>query len=98
MEGIGIAIWLVVGFAVGLAGWAALLALREGDAGQLPLALAAALLGSFAWSEWFGDFSRWGGEVGGLQLAPAILGAAIVTALFAAGRLLAGREEGNRAA
>ncbi|GBD14067.1 hypothetical protein HRbin24_02116 [bacterium HR24] len=98
MEGIGIAIWLVVGFGVGLVGWAALVALRRDVISELPLAVAAALLGSFAWSEWFGDFSRWGGEVGGLQLAPAILGAAIVTALFVAGHLLAGREEGSRAA
>lgn len=98
MEGIGIAIWLVVGTGIGLVGWAALVALRRDVISDLPLALAAALLGSFAWSEWFGDFSRWGGEVGGLQLAPAILGAAIVTALFVAGHLLAGREEGSRAA
>jgi uncharacterized membrane protein YeaQ/YmgE (transglycosylase-associated protein family) len=54
--------------------------------------MAAALLGSFAWSEWFGDFSHWGGELEGLYLVPAILGAAIVTALYAAGHLMERRE------
>ncbi len=92
MEGVGIVTWLIVGLGVGLAAWAALLALGSKAIGELPLAVAAALLGSFAWSEWFGDFSHWGGQVGGLQLAPAILGAAIVAGLYVAGHLL---EEGR---
>jgi len=88
MTVVGIIVWLVVGAVVGLAGWSALRALGQATFAHLPWAMAAALLGSFAWSEWFGDFSHWGGELDGLYLVPAVLGAAIVTALYAAGHLM----------
>ncbi|HXG43018.1 MAG TPA: hypothetical protein VNL95_09895 [Dehalococcoidia bacterium] len=96
MEGIGVLVWLAIGVAAGLAGAAALALARGTRAVTDPIwAVAAALLGSFAWSEWFGDYSRWGGQVGGLQVAPAVLGAAIVAGLYVAGRLL---EEGKETA
>ncbi|HXG35804.1 MAG TPA: hypothetical protein VNL15_02420 [Dehalococcoidia bacterium] len=41
---------------------------------------AAALLGAFAWSEWFGKASDWGGNIEGLHVLPAILGAVILSA------------------
>jgi uncharacterized membrane protein YeaQ/YmgE (transglycosylase-associated protein family) len=94
MTGIGVLVWLAVGAAIGLLA-ASAVALATGRRGwqELAWAFAAALLGSFAWSEWFGDFSRWGGEVGGLQMAPAVLGAAIVAGLYALGLVLEGRGE-----
>lgn len=92
MAGVGIALWIIVSVLVGLAGWAALRVWAKDTLRALPLAVVAALLGSFAWSEWFGEFSNWGGEVEGLQVAPAILGAVIVTALSVLGRLQALQE------
>lgn len=80
MEGIGIVVWvLIAAIVAGLGDLAATYVLKRGPGATVLGGLAAALLGSFAWSEWFGQASTWGPELDGLYLLPALLGALILT-------------------
>ena len=81
MEGWGTVVWLLIGMAVGLGGATLISYVRAQPLGIAWIwSLAAALLGGYAWSEWFGKYSTWGPELSGLYVLPALFGAIIVTA------------------
>jgi len=82
MEGWGIAIWIILAAVIGSgADVAVTSATKRGSRATAVAGFLAALLGAFAWSEWFGQASDWGPSLQGLNLLPAFLGATILSAV-----------------
>lgn len=80
MDGWGIVLWILIAAVIGAGvDVAATYILKRGSVTTAVYGFLAALLGSLAWSEWFGKASNWGGNLEGLQVLPAILGAAILS-------------------
>ena len=94
IESLGIAVLLLVAAVIGgLGDVAATFILKRGSAATALGGFGAALLGAFAWSEWFDKASEWGGELEGLSVLPAILGALILSVVQILSTRFAGKEE-----